>query len=299
MFVYRKDIMTNATAMADYKTATGKDLAPPQTWTELLAIAQFFKKSAGKYGVANGYTTHWCGTPACYDQIATHWNQILWSFGGDLWDPATYKVQGILNSDTGLKALQFDKDLFQTGPDGQGNFQFNETVSALCDGTTFMTTIWYGFGAAFVDPKGCKHSSDLAYGVTAGEVKHFISLGGMGLHVSAYTKNKDAALAFVKWFESKDGQLGWAKLGGFSARTDVLATDTFKNAAPYNPSFADAYQYVKDFWNLPEYNNMLQTEMNHLNLAVTGQEDPKAALDAIAKDQQKILDDAYPGGPPK
>jgi hypothetical protein len=44
---------------------------------------------------------------------------------------------------------------------------------------------------------------------------------------------------------------------------------------------------------------MLQTEMNHLNLAVTGQEDPKAALDAIAKDQQKILDDAYPGGPPK
>jgi multiple sugar transport system substrate-binding protein len=299
MFVYRKDIMTNATAMADYKAATSKDLAPPQTWSDLLAIAQFFKKSNGKYGVANGYTTHWCGTPACYDQIATHWNQILWSFGGDLWDPATYKVQGILNSDTGLKALQFDKDLFQTGPDGQGNFQFNETVDALCSGTTFMTTIWYGFGAAFVDPKGCKHSADLAYGVTPGDVKHFISLGGMGLHVSAYTKNKDAALAFVKWFESKDGQLGWAKLGGFSARTDVLATDTFKNAAPYNPSFAEAYQYVKDFWNLPEYNNMLQTEMNHLNLAVTGQEDPKAALDAIAKDQQKILDDAYPGGPPK
>ena len=79
----------------------------------------------------------------------------------------------------------------------------------------------------------------------------------------------------------------------------MLASDAFKNAAPYNPSFAEAYQFVKDFWNIPEYNTMLQTQMNNLNLAVTGQEDVKAALDTIAKDQQKILDEAYPNGPPK
>ena len=79
----------------------------PTTWSDLLGIAQFFKDSAGKYGVANGYTTHWCGTPACYDQMATHWNQILWSYGGELWDPATYKVQGFINS----KEWQFQ---FQT-----------------------------------------------------------------------------------------------------------------------------------------------------------------------------------------
>jgi multiple sugar transport system substrate-binding protein len=297
MFVYRKDVFQNANA--DYKAKYSKDLAVPTSWTELLQMAQFFKNSGGKYGVQNGYTTHWCGTVACYDQIATHWNQILWSFGGDLWDPTTYKVQGFINSDTAKKALDFDAQLFKTGPEGQGNFQFNEAVDALCSGTTAMTTIWYGFGAAFVDKASCKNSANLAFGVTPGETKHFLSLGGMGLHVSSYTKNKDLALNYVKWFESKDTQLKWAGLGGFSARKSVLASDTFKNAAPYNASFAEAYQYVKDFWNIPEYNQMLQVQMDQLNKAVSGQTDTKAALDAIAKKQQDILDEAYPNGPPK
>jgi multiple sugar transport system substrate-binding protein len=298
MIVYRKDVF--AAAAADYKAKTGKDLVVPTKWTDLLAIAQFIKANPGKYGdVQNGYTTFYCGTVACYDQIATHWNQILWSMGGELWDPATYKVQGFINSDTAVKALDFDKELFKTGPDGQGNFQFNETVDALCSGTTAMTTIWFGFGSAFVDTKGCKHSADLAYAAAPGEDKHFISLGGMGLHVSSYTKDKDLALEYVKWFESKETQLEWAKLGGFSARKSVLASDEFKNAAPYNPAFADAYQYVKDFWNIPEYNSMLQVQMEQLNLAVTGQEDSKTALDTIATKQQQVLDEAYPNGPPK
>jgi len=299
MLVYRKDVFTDPKVQADFKAATGKDLALPQTWTELLAIAKFFKANGSKYGLSYGYTTHWCGTPDCYDQMATHWNQILWSFGGELWDPTTYKVQGFVNSDTAQKALDFDKQLYQTGAEGQGNFAFNEAVDAACSGKAAMVTIWYGFGPGFLDPKGCKESANLGYAVVPGEAKHFLSLGGMGLSVSSYTKNKDAALAFVKWFESDATQLAWAKVGGFSARKSILASDTFKNAAPYNASFAEAYQYVKDFWNIPEYNQMLQTQMNNLNLAVTGQEDVKTALDNIAKDQQKILDEAYPNGPPK
>jgi multiple sugar transport system substrate-binding protein len=299
MLVYRKDIFDNTQVKADYQAATGKALALPQTWSDLLAIAKFFKQNGSKYGLQYGYTTHWCGTPDCYDQIATHWNQILWSFGGELWDPKAYKVQGFVNSDTAQKALQFDKDLYQTGADGQGNFTFNEAVDAMCSGKAFMVTIWFGFGSGFADPKGCKNSANIGYGVVPGEVKHFISLGGMGLSVSSYTKNKDATLGLVKWFQSKDTQLAWARLGGFSARKSVLASDDFKKAAPYNPAFAEAYQFVKDFWNLPEYNAMLQTQMKNLNLAVTGQEDVKTALDNIAKDQQKILDEAYPNGPPK
>ncbi len=175
----------------------------------------------------------------------------------------------------------------------------DETVSAICGGQVVMTTIWFGFGPAFLDKNGCKQSDNLAYDLVPGQDKHVTSLGGMGLSVSSYTKDKDAALAFVKWFESKDTQLAWAKLGGFSARKSVLASDDFQKAAPYNPIFAKAYQDVKDFWNVPEYNQLLQTQMEHLNLAITGQEDPKQALDTIAEDQQKIFDDAYPNGPPK
>jgi hypothetical protein len=39
--------------------------------------------------------------------------------------------------------------------------------------------------------------------------------------------------------------------------------------------------------------------MEELNLAVTGQKSAKEALDAIARKQQEIIDEAYPDGPPR
>ncbi len=284
VLVYRKDLLDKA------------GLKPAKTWTELLAQAQKIK--ADKVAPA-GFSWFWCGAAACYDNVQTAWNQIAWAFGGELWDPATYKVQGVLNSDSNVKALQYAAELYKTGPEGSGNFGFGEDVDAICTGKSAMTIIWVGFGPSFLDPKGCNQSANLSYAVAPGEAKHVLSLGGMGIHVSAFTKNKDASLAFVKWFESKDVQTKWAELHGYSARTDVLASDTFLKAAPYNAVFAESYQLVKDFWNLPEYNSMLVVQGEQLNLAVTGQLDAKTALDNIAKAQQDILDKAYPNGPPK
>ena len=78
----------------------------------------------------------------------------------------------------------------------------------------------------------------------------------------------------------------------------MLASDTFINATPYNPAFAESYLLVKDFWNIPEYAALLEPQMEYLNLAISGQMDPQEALDEIAIEQQEILNDAYPDGPP-
>ncbi len=282
--VYRKDVFQKA------------NIKPPTTWTELLKDAQMIKSQSL---APSGFAEFWCGAAACYDNVQTAWNQIAWSFGGELWNPATYKVDGILNSPENIAALDFAKELYKTGPEGSGNFGFGETVDAICSGKTAMTAIWVGFGPGFLDKKGCAQSDNLSYAVLPGEKKHVLTLGGQGISVSAYTKNKDAALAFLKWFESKDEQLEWIKVGGYSARLSILATDTFLKAAPYNAVFAESYKLVKDFWNLPEYSDMLIVQGEQLNLAITGQEDSKTALDNIAKAQQAILDKAYPDGPPK
>jgi multiple sugar transport system substrate-binding protein len=300
MLVYRKDLFENQAIKDAFQASAGRELAVPTKWTELLEIAKFFKETPDDVDqTPNGYTTYWCGTPACYDQIQTVWNQMAWSFGGELWDPATYKVEGVFNSEQNLRALEFATELFATGPEGSGDFQFNETVDAICSGSVAMTTIWFGFGPAFVDPASCKNSANLAYALVPGEDEHYISLGGMGMHVSSYTENPEGAMAFLKWVQSDEIQTQWVSVGGFSARQSILASDAFKNAAPYNPAFSEAYQLVKDFWNVPEYNRMLQIQGEQLNLAVTGQADPKSALDLIAAEQQAILDEAYPDGPPK
>jgi multiple sugar transport system substrate-binding protein len=292
MMVYRKDLFENPDVQAAYKEATGNDLAVPTTWTELLAIAQFFKDTDF---IDSGYVSHWINDG---DLVQTAFNHILWSFGGELWDPATYKVEGVLNTEGNVKALEFAQDLFKTGPEGAAAFGFTEVVDAVCSGSTAMVEIWYGFGGAFTDPETCAQSANLGYFVAPGETAHFISLGGQGISVSKFSKNKDAAIAFIKWLQSDETQTKWVEGGGFSGRTSILASDAFLNAAPYNPTFAEAFKYVKDFWNLPEYAAMLSVQGEYLNLAISGQMDAKEALDTIAAEQQSIIDEAYPDGAP-
>lgn len=288
MLVYRKDLFEDADQMAAYAEATGNELKVPETWTELLAIAQFFKDGDA---IDAGYTSHWINDG---DLVQTAWNHILWSFGGELWDAETYTVEGILNDEIGLQAMTFSQELFQTGPEGAAAFHFDQVVNAVCSGSTAMVEIWYGFGGAFTNAETCPEADNLGFAVVPGEVEHFISLGGQGMSVSAFSQNKEAAMAFLQWLQSDETQIKWVQGGGFPGRNSILASEEFLSAAPYNPTFAEAFAFVKDFWNIPEYAPMLSVQGEYLNLAISGQMDAQEALDEIAAEQQEILDEAYP-----
>jgi multiple sugar transport system substrate-binding protein len=269
------------------------NLTVPTTWDELLTDAQKVKTA----GTNDGFVWFWDGSS---DTLQSAWNELAWSWGGELWDPKTYKIDGIINSPENIAATDYAAKLLKTGPTGSGSWGYNEVVDAICTGKASMTAIWTGFASSFTDPKGCKESANLDFAVPpAGPKSHTLQLGGMGISISNYTKNKDASFAFLKWLESKDTQLKWVTLGGYSAEKSVLASDTFLNAFPYNKYFSEAYQLVKDFWNIPEYAQLLTIQGKYLNLAVTGQMSSKEALDNIAKEQQAVITAAYPDGPPK
>lgn len=284
VLVYQKDVFEEA------------GFEPAKTWSELLEQAQFLKESDL---IQDGFTWFWCGTPACYDQLAVAVNEILWSWGGELWDPETYTVEGVLNSPENVAGLEFAHELYLTGPEGAGNFTYSEVVDGICNGTAAMTSIWVGFAPSLVNPETCPRAENLGFAVPPGEVEHYVSLGGQPISVSAYSKNPEAALEFLAWFQSYDIQIEWVKLLGYSARISVLESEEFLNAAPYNPVFAESYKLVKDFWNLPEYSKMLEIQSEYMNLAVIGEMSAQEALDTIAAEQQEILDEAYPEGPPE
>ncbi|MCU0463491.1 MAG: extracellular solute-binding protein [Anaerolineae bacterium] len=273
MLVYRTDLFEE------------KGFEPPTSWTELLSHAQAFQADG-----VSGFATHW--NPGG-DLVATTWNHILWSFGGELWDPETYTVEGVLNTEEAVSAIEMANALWQTAPTGAGSFGFDEVVGAMCNGSTAMVEIWYGFGGAFTSTESCEYADRIGFAVVPGEEEHFISLGGMGISLSQYSENPEAALALVAWLQSDEVQERWASSGGFPARVSVLESEAFQNAAPYTPSFAEAFQLVKDFWNLPEYNTLLGIQQEYLNLAITGDLGAQEALDLIAAEQQELLDEAY------
>ena len=266
--------------------------APADTWSGVLEQAQTIKDD-GEY---DGWVWFWTGSG---DMLQTAWNQLAWSWGGSLWDSETYQFEGVVNSEENIAATQFARDLYLTGPEGAGNFSYGEVTTAMCDGTSAMTSIWVGILAGW-NEENCPEYGNLAFAVPpSGPEDHVLSLGGMGINVSAYTEHQEAALDFLEWLESEETQLEWVQMGGYSALESVLESDTFQEAAPYNQYFADAFPLVKDFYRLPEYQSLMVKQGELLNLAVTGQMEPAEALNELAAEQQAIIDEAYPEGPPE
>ena len=84
----------------------------------------------------------------------------------------------------------------------------------------------------------------------------------------------------------------WAELGGYTCNKGALASEAFLKAAPYNPAFAETMGMVKDFYNIPEFGQLLPPAQTALsNFVVGGQGTAQEAMDAIAKEHTTILTD--------
>jgi multiple sugar transport system substrate-binding protein len=88
-------------------------------------------------------------------------------------------------------------------------------------------------------------------------------------------------------------QRQWAEVGGYTCNIAVLESEEFLNAAPYNAAFAETMTFVKDFWNIPEYERLLKPVQRYLHAyVVSGLGTAREALDKIASEQHQILVEA-------
>ena len=92
---YRKDWFEDPKEKAAFKAKYGYELGVPKDYKQLRDIAEFFYRPDKKrYGIAL-YTDN------SYDAVAMGVEQTIFSYGGDLGDYATYKIDGIVNSKAG------------------------------------------------------------------------------------------------------------------------------------------------------------------------------------------------------
>lgn len=280
-FAYRKDIFEDPAEMATFKSRYGRDLSTPRTWSELRDVAEFFTRPPKLYGVALFYSKE-------YDGATMGFDQVLWSFGGNLHDD-NYNVEGVLNSPEAVKALEFYISLKRFNPPGAENFYFDETKKAFNNGQVAMALEWFAFMPGIDNKDANKHHAVTGYFVVPGEASHNVSLGGQGIAVSAYSKNQEVAKQFLAWFAKEENQMKWAKLGGLTAHAKVLASAEFLDAKPFNRTFAESAPFVRDFYNIPEYNELLNVTQTNLNAAASGLKTAKQALDDTAREHTAIL----------
>ena len=111
---YRKDWFEDPKEMEAFKAKYGYDLAPPKDCKQLRDIAEFFHRPDEKrYGVAI-YTDN------SYDALVMGVENAIFSYGGELGDYATYKVDGIINSEKNVQALEDVQGALQVHASGLG-----------------------------------------------------------------------------------------------------------------------------------------------------------------------------------
>eukprot|EP01121_Diplochlamys_sp_Union-15-3_P008255 TRINITY_DN2180_c0_g1_i1.p1 TRINITY_DN2180_c0_g1~~TRINITY_DN2180_c0_g1_i1.p1 ORF type:complete len:593 (-),score=91.93 TRINITY_DN2180_c0_g1_i1:352-2130(-) len=284
LLVYRKDIFASFNIQDVYNLTDMRDKA------KLIHEANVIE-SAFEAGL--------CGE--CYDNLATYFNQFAWSFGGELWDHVTYKIDGILNSQENIDALEMLKEMTNYGTPGAVNNNVFEALDRFCNGKSAMLPIWSGFLFQTLNSSNC--AQNMSYTIVPGEKYHRLSLGGQGLHVIRSSRNNiQESLKFLKWMQSKEIQRRWVlDFGLFSARKSIMASGSFLQKNPFNPMFSVSYPLANDFWRIPEYYMLLSVHQKQMwdylrnitNLSA------KEVLDNIAAEEQRILDAAYPLGPPE
>jgi multiple sugar transport system substrate-binding protein len=286
--IYRADLFEDPNQKAAFRETYGYELAPPETYDQLRDIAEYYTRPiAAFYGVA-------LYGSADYDGCTSAFNNILWSFGGELWDPKSGRAEDFINSPAAKKALEFYKGLFAFAPPGARDWYVTEVSNAVKNGRVAMAIHWYYY---FRDVHAATVGSPIRLAIAPlpgqkgadGRFHRAVMIGGQGIAISQYSAHKDEAWKFLEWLMSKDAQWKWVESGGKTGLSAILTDPKFLDAAPANRSFGGSMGLTKDYWHLPEYPQLLQVYQNHVHQAIAGQSSSADALDACAREHERIL----------
>jgi multiple sugar transport system substrate-binding protein len=298
--VYRKDLFESPKHKAGYKkfvesqihkhllSPEEMELGVPKTWEHFLLIARYFKEASGEPDMVGVVMP----TARGYDEVTMAYEPMLWSFGGDWGDQAKRTVT--IDSPESVQALSFMKQLVGTSSAGGKEMGYAGVQTTYTSGRSAMAMTYFAFFPAFASKDVNRDYWDKTgyFNVPAGPTgKRFTALGGQGMSLNNHISDqrKKDATDFMLWFSKPESQAKWAALGGFSANTQVLASEEFKKAAPYNHLFQEAFDSMQDFWNVPQYDQMLSVAQDQISGAIKGDVTAEQAMKTIQAKHEEVL----------
>lgn len=283
---YRKDWFADPAEQQAFQAKYGRALAVPTTWEEFAEVAEFFQRPADKrYGCA-------LMSDRSYDGLTMGVQNLLWAFGGRWHAEGSNKVVGELDTSGSVAAIEFFKKLIKLGPNGAERLDYGQVLEQFTNGSTAMICNYF----AFFPGLAAKFGDKVGFAVVPGhDGKRVASLGGQGLSISTRIpkEQQELAKAFIAWFLQRKVQEQWiTKPAGFTANADILKSEAFRKASPYNAAFADSVETMQDFWNVPVFNELLAVTQRYVGMAVDGEMETAQALKELAVEKERILKEA-------
>lgn len=279
---YRKDLLE------------AKGIAVPQTWDEYLAAAKALNNPPELYGAVIG---------AKPDEALWDFMFYLYSFGGDVLDK---DFKPIINNDAGVAALTFYSDLLRTEkvvPPDVNTYGYNEILTSLQEGKAALGIEWMAATQTLTDctqsPKVCKDGQPLlgytfvpGYKQADGTIVHGTGGSSWGWVIPSGSKNGEAAYKFIEWLTGPTGGKMWALNGGIPSNQKVLTDPEVVAQIPQFKMLGEVMPIRHLVPSTTVTSDMVTAIDEAVVAAVTGTQDPKAALDDCAAKMTDLLKNA-------
>jgi|SRR5690554_2969444 len=275
LFYYRKDLLEEA------------GLAAPETWDDVLNIAQrFHDPQKPLYGFVTGGQRG--------NRVVMDWLPILRSHGGDIF--ANLEVgdcRVIINNDAGKKAINMWLDLMTNyGPTGVADVGQSEVIAYMATGRAVQAIIVAASHSFMDQPDFSTIPGKVDYVVIPrGENgRHATTTGGWVMAIPRDSKNKEAALDFMKWAVTKDVQMKYTVAGSVPIRADILRSELAeRNELRFLNALSDSWQIAVERPRIPEWYQVEDIMGLYLNQALIDDVTGEEALDLMAEEIYELM----------
>ena len=195
---YRKDLFEDPAHQSAFKAKYGVDLAVPETWDDVLQIADYFNGTGDVAGFSTVAGKTWWAVG--------YWQNLYGAYGGNLQNGD----QPNLDRDAFLKANEMYLKLLAAAPVGVTDFGYTESRAAIVEGKTAMSLQWAT--TAITDPAGLAPGVDIGVALMPG-VKDGDSIlrtpslpVGKTLAIPSNSELKCSAFKVAAWMSSPEMQ---------------------------------------------------------------------------------------------
>lgn len=224
----------------------------------------------------------------CVHAFLLHLNPLGGKVFDTQWKPA-------FNKDTGVKALQFLKDVVDTGPADIPKFSNIEMTNAFLQGRSSMYLDSTSIFGAVSNRETSKIEGKVGYVVHPKGTRYSSQSGGLGLAIPRNAKNPQAAFLLMQWLTSKNQDKTVSRLGGAPIRQSTLTDAAMVKQFPEYITLREQLKYSDPDWRpiIPEWDEINGKLLGvAVHEAITGKKTPTKALEEIAPRVLELMKNA-------
>jgi multiple sugar transport system substrate-binding protein len=272
MLYYRKDILEKA------------GVKPPETFNDLLEACKKLQNPPEMWGyVFQGMQ---------YEGLVCNFLEILWGHGGNVLD---VKGKVVVDSPEAEKALSWLVRMVREDkvcPEGVTTYQEEDSRNIFHEGHAVFMRNWpYAWTKAQEDKSPIKGKVGIKPMVHAPGKKSAATLGGWGLGISSFSRNKEAAWKFMEFATTPEMQKLFHLKKGVIPTRKALFED--KEILEKSPHYGELYAILlgaKPRPVHPRYPEISDIMQVNLSSALVGKLSPGESLKRIAEQIRKKLE---------